>query len=157
MKRILLSLVSFISAFCLYSQDALLLYRSNSSLPLYFILKGITISHIDTTQIIHVKDWNLDFSTLASEIDSVVFTKTDSLHNIRFANLFCPDDNHPHAIDLGLLFGTLWSCCNVGATKPEEYGGYYAWGETSEKEEYSHVSYQYNTGEDVDGDSYFDD
>ena len=47
-------------------------------MPLYFILKGITISHIDTTQIIHVKDWNLDFSTLASEIDSVVFTKTDS-------------------------------------------------------------------------------
>lgn len=157
MKRILLSLVAFISTFCLYSQDALLLYLSNTSLPYYFILKDITISHTDTKQIIHVKDWNLVFSTLTSEIDSVIFIKTDTLHNVIFANLYCPDDNHPHAIDLGLPSGTLWSCCNVGATKPEEYGGYYAWGETEEKEEYSHVSYQYNTGEDVDGDSYYDD
>lgn len=38
----------------------------------------------------------------------------------------CPDDNHPHMIDLGL--GVKWACCNVGATAPEEYGGYYAWG-----------------------------
>ena len=37
------------------------------------------------------------------------------------------------AIDLGLPSGTKWASCNVGATKPYEYGGYYAWGETSEK------------------------
>ena len=42
----------------------------------------------------------------------------------------CPDGNHPHAIDLGLPSGTKWACCNVGATKPEEYGLYFAWGET---------------------------
>ena len=30
----------------------------------------------------------------------------------------CPDNNHPHAIDLGLPSGTKWACCNVGATKP---------------------------------------
>ena len=30
------------------------------------------------------------------------------------------------AIDLGLPSGTKWASCNVGATKPEEYGGYYA-------------------------------
>ena len=42
----------------------------------------------------------------------------------------CPDENHPHAIDLGLPSGTKWACCNVGATKPEEYGLYFAWGET---------------------------
>ena len=40
----------------------------------------------------------------------------------------CPDDNHPHMIDLGLPSGTKWSCCNVGATKPEEFGDYYEWG-----------------------------
>lgn len=69
----------------------------------------------------------------------------------------CPNDNHPHIIDLGLSSGTKWACCNVGAEKPEDYGGYYAWGETNEKSEYSHVSYQYNTGVDVDGDGFFDD
>jgi len=39
------------------------------------------------------------------------------------------------AIDLGL--SVKWAPCNVGATLPEEYGGYYAWGETEEKYDYS--------------------
>ena len=50
--------------------------------------------------------------------------------------LSCPDENHPHAIDLGLPSGTKWACCNVGATSPEGYGGYYSWGETEEKDFY---------------------
>ena len=59
----------------------------------------------------------------------------------------CPDDHHPHMIDLGLPSGTLWACCNVGADKPEAYGGYYAWGETEEKDKYNEVSYKYCTGD----------
>ena len=55
--------------------------------------------------------------------------------------LTCPDDHHPHLIDLGLPSGTKWACCNMGATKPEEYGGYYSWGETEEKSYYSWSSY----------------
>ena len=42
--------------------------------------------------------------------------------------LSCPDNRHPHAIDLGLPSGTKWACCNVGSSKPEDYGGYFAWG-----------------------------
>lgn len=53
----------------------------------------------------------------------------------------CPDANHPHMIDLGI--GTKWACCNVGAHSPEEYGGYYAWGEVSEKDYYAPHTYQY--------------
>ena len=34
-------------------------------------------------------------------------------------------------VDLGLPSGTLWATCNVGAKSPEEYGDYFAWGETS--------------------------
>jgi hypothetical protein len=48
----------------------------------------------------------------------------------------CPDSHHPHQIDLGLPSGTKWACCNVGASKPEDYGGYFAWGETTEKSRY---------------------
>ena len=48
----------------------------------------------------------------------------------------CPDSHHPHLIDLGLPSGTKWACCNVGAQKPEDYGGYFAWGETTEKSRY---------------------
>ena len=39
-------------------------------------------------------------------------------------------------VDLGLPSGTLWATCNVGASSPEEYGDYFAWGETEPKEEY---------------------
>ena len=53
----------------------------------------------------------------------------------------CPDNHHPHLIDLGLPSGTKWACCNVGADTPEAYGGYYAWGETKEKSTYSWSSY----------------
>ena len=57
--------------------------------------------------------------------------------------LFCPDSNHPHAIDLGLPDGTKWACCNVGASSPEQSGGYYAWGETDEKKIYCDTNYKY--------------
>ena len=33
------------------------------------------------------------------------------------------------SIDLGLSSGTLWCSCNVGASSPEQYGDYFAWGE----------------------------
>lgn len=55
----------------------------------------------------------------------------------------CPDGNHPHLIDLGLPSGTKWACCNVGASKPEASGGYYAWGETEEKTVYNWNTYLY--------------
>ena len=47
------------------------------------------------------------------------------------------------AVDLGLLSGTKWANMNVGATAPEEYGGYYAWGETEEKDYYDGSTYAY--------------
>lgn len=40
-------------------------------------------------------------------------------------------------VDLGLPSGLLWATCNVGANSPEEYGNYYAWGETETKSEYT--------------------
>lgn len=55
----------------------------------------------------------------------------------------CPDNNHPHMIDLGLPSGTKWACCNVGASAPEDYGNYYAWGETQPKSVYNWDTYQY--------------
>ena len=53
----------------------------------------------------------------------------------------CPNNNHPHVIDLGLPSGTKWCCCNVGASTPEGYGGYYAWGETWPKSTYNWSTY----------------
>ena len=47
-------------------------------------------------------------------------------------------------VDLGL--SVKWASCNVGATQPWEYGGYYAWGETEEKSEYDWNTYKYCNG-----------
>ena len=46
-------------------------------------------------------------------------------------------------VDLGLPSGTLWATCNVGASKPEESGYYYAWGETQPKNDYRWKTYKY--------------
>ena len=44
-------------------------------------------------------------------------------------------------VDLGLPSGLKWATCNVGATSPEDYGNYYAWGETTTKESYYESNY----------------
>lgn len=49
-------------------------------------------------------------------------------------------------VDLGLPSGTLWATCNVGAEKPEDYGCYFAWGETRQKVKYSWITYKYKHG-----------
>ena len=49
-------------------------------------------------------------------------------------------------VDLGLPSGTKWATCNVGANAPEEYGDYFAWGETTPKDTYDWSTYQYYDG-----------
>ena len=58
-----------------------------------------------------------------------------------------PDENG--AVDLGL--SVKWAAWNIGATKPEEYGDYYAWGEIETKVDYTMNSYMH-IGEDKYGD-----
>lgn len=48
-------------------------------------------------------------------------------------------------VDLGLPSGTLWATCNVGASKPEDYGDYFAWGATSPQSVYDWVHAPYQT------------
>lgn len=53
-----------------------------------------------------------------SNIDSITFVAGD------------PYNGHEY-VDLGLPSGLKWATCNVGAESPEDYGDYFAWGETS--------------------------
>ena len=46
-------------------------------------------------------------------------------------------------VDLGLPSGTKWATINVGATTPEAYGNYYAWGETETKSSYTLNNYKW--------------
>ena len=55
-------------------------------------------------------------------------------------------------VDLGLPSGTIWAGWNVGASTPEQFGGYYAWGETEEKSDYTWETYRYWVDRNGDGD-----
>ena len=49
-------------------------------------------------------------------------------------------------VDLGLPSGTMWATCNVGAGNPEDYGDYFAWGETAPKSCYDWSTYMWCDG-----------
>ena len=55
------------------------------------------------------------------------------------------DDGHEY-VDLGL--SVRWATCNIGASSPEEYGDYFAWGETSPKSDDSWTTYKWCEGTD---------
>lgn len=50
----------------------------------------------------------------------------------------------PEGVDFGC--GVLWATFNIGASKPEEIGNYYAWGETEPKNTYSWMTYDWSDG-----------
>lgn len=74
-----------------------------------------------------------------------------------------PTDIPAEPIDLGLPSGTLWASYNVGATKPEEYGKYYSWGEIEVRDQYYFTTYSlcdgtvsscHDIGENISGTKY---
>lgn len=84
-------------------------------------------------------DTKVDVADIATVIDILAGKGEETPEEKAYTT--CPDDHHPHLIDLGLPSGTKWACCNVGASTPEEYGDYYAWGETQPKDEYNWSTY----------------
>ncbi len=62
------------------------------------------------------------------------------------AEIYAISLNSHEYVDLGLPSGTKWATCNVGATTPEDYGDYFAWGETSTKNTYSWATYSLCNG-----------
>ena len=88
------------------------------------------------TMYVHMNDGSLKRISVVA-VDSVTFSSPSDA---------APDHSPAEAIDLGL--SVKWASCNVGATSPEDYGGYYAWGETEEKSEYSWETYKWCNGSD---------
>lgn len=85
--------------------------------------------------------------------------ETDGIDNKEEQGTENADTFFVEAIDLGL--SVKWAERNVGANKPEDYGSYYAWGETEEKEIYSEDTYLYfkngsyeHIGSDISGTKY---
>ena len=87
-------------------------------------------------------------STLAATANAQVLSVWKDGKNLYSANISEVDSVsfHEHeAVDLGL--SVKWASYNLGATAPEEYGNYYAWGETEPKDTYSWSTYTYCKGD----------
>ncbi|MCR5697193.1 MAG: hypothetical protein K6G73_09485 [Marinilabiliaceae bacterium] len=94
--------------------------------------------------------WGQNFFTgfwqSGKEIYNVNINKVDSISFHDYIPRIELDlEQKPEAIDLGLPSGLLWYSCNIGAQNAADAGGYYAWGETSEKSTYTWDTYKYGS------------
>lgn len=100
-----------------------------------------------------VTSYAVSYMQVLTEDGGKLIYPVDHVSEVNFFNsqdtiLVSPSDttssNHDY-VDLGLPSGTLWATYNVGATKPEENGDYFAWGETETKNVYNAKTYKYGT------------
>ncbi len=77
---------------------------------------------------------------------NVEFERVDALPGEKSSSVFKSGTENGHDyVDLGLTSGTKWATANVGASKPQDYGNYYAWGEVTTKEVYNWETYKYGS------------
>ncbi|MBR6600333.1 MAG: hypothetical protein IKK87_00565 [Bacteroidaceae bacterium] len=113
-----------------------------------FVSSGRKLSGDFTVSVSDLKPNTTYYYTTCLAIDGEYFYGETKSFKTKGADL-CNDANHVHAVDLGL--SVKWACCNVGASVPEGYGGYYAWGETEEKSSYTEDTYKYCNDRDGNG------
>ena len=101
---------------------------SQSSIPLTVMFNDSTPGEFNS---------NLIIQKLASNGGQFVIP----VHVLAYVNFSTQQE-----VDLGLPSGTLWASCNVGANSQEEYGDYFAWGETSPKSSYGWSNYRWANG-----------
>lgn len=139
MKKIILFFALFLSFFSLSAQtktgEAIYVYRNDGFFNSFLrsdvdsiTFSSLEINGVQRSDMVTQQVWMADsvFRLDLSVIDSMKLSKYET-----------PGE----AIDLGL--SVKWANCNVGASSPEGYGGYYAWGETEKKIDYTKSSYQY--------------
>ena len=108
--------------------------KVKSFIAVMFLMMA-SVQTICAQKIVLHKTNNQTIECNVSELDSITFVEAEPII----------DDGHEW-VDLGLPSGTIWATCNVGANSPEEYGDYFAWGETSTKTMYNWSNYKYCNG-----------
>ena len=109
-----------------------------------------TISPSDASE--KVINWASD-NTSAATVDSkgevtavkpgkAVITATTAVGSFKAQCEVTVTPIEPEIVDMGL--SVKWGSFNLGATKPEEYGSYYAWGETDPKKVYAWSTYKWS-------------
>ena len=116
----------------------------NVQLTLLLVLMLMLWTNVDAQSL---KVFKKDGTTIVvpyAELDSIVAV--------------AEEETKVEAVDLGLPSGLKWATCNLGATTPEGYGDFYAWGEIKTKDEYT-VANSETTGvkmKDYSGDAKYD-
>ena len=87
------------------------------------------------------KNWTLNGNVVSTQNP---YTATVTANSVYVANFEKDLYNGHEYVDLGL--SVKWATCNVGATTPEGYGYYFAWGETRTKTTYNWSTYKYCNG-----------
>ena len=88
--------------------------------------------------------------TIHATCNGNTYTNTLGNNNIVAGKLYGVNKTLPYAyVDLGLPSGIKWASFNVGATSPEGYGDYFAWGETVSKSYYDYDNYEYNNNDNM--------
>jgi len=140
MKKVFLTFAVLVMAICATAQkNQYFWYQGN-------LMLGNPIAQIDS----------VTFG--AEDTDSILvylprtIIKTVEVHDtvyITIHDTVCPNENIDTThngfryVDLGL--SVMWADANVGAENPEDYGNYFAWGEITEKDNYSYYNYKYGT------------
>lgn len=114
------------------------------------IMTALNIATFAQTVNVHLKNGQtIEYSS--DNVDYVDFS----------AKAAAPTVTAGQAVDLGL--SVYWASCNIGAESPEEFGDYYAWGETKPKTSYTQENYSFydknaqkytNIGENICGTAY---
>ena len=87
--------------------------------------------------------------TISASAQFYIYCSDGNVIKVDSISMIAPSENvdshngHEY-VDLGL--SVKWATCNVGASKPEEYGDYFAWGETQPKSTYSWSTYKWCRG-----------
>ena len=124
-------------------KEALYVYQNDGTTNIFF-RNEVTGMSIETKDGVHcqvIKTGARQHAFPISKIQSIGFVNPDE---DTYKPSIIVDDDAPtfgKFVDLGLPSGTMWASFNVGASTPEEYGGYFAWGETEEKETYTWENY----------------
>ena len=103
---------------------------------------------LDASAVGNAVDYQFSIDDLTS---SILYTRdagTKTLSTSKYIGIGAINNdavwNEFEYVDLGL--SVKWATFNVGATLPEEYGDYFAWGETNSKSNYSWSTYVYGDG-----------
>jgi hypothetical protein len=137
---------ALLDRFCDYAEGgSSVTFRNAKSSPKGHVTKeAVTYSTTDREE---MKRWMAQMEDEGKTVTVSYDPVTGTWNGTAYAT--APQPQGDYWVDLGLPSGLLWAKCNLGANTPEEYGNYYAWGETTTKDVYNWSTYRYCTADSV--------